>query len=184
VLTVGGTHLIAVNPYYHYILIIKLLGEVAANMTKQRVKCDINGYLYYDSQAGGKIYVGKRGMVNEDKFIIERKKSEKADLENEYMRTIWGRSNKPRCAFCNGYGVWPEDSAPINSDELDWALADDCPECGSNNHAEYIQATGGCGVAPPWDTESIGFHVALERFKRSASCVASSDTQAVKTAQK
>ena len=163
--------------YHHYIPIIQLLGRVAIDMSKRRVKCDDKGYLYYDGPAGNRIYIGKKDMVNKKSFTIEGE----AELD---MKAIWGRKKRPRCAFCNGYGIWPEDSVPLLPSEADWAMSDECKECGSNNHVEYMEANSGCSVTPPWqNTKSIGFHAAMKRFKRSASCVESLDTQVAKTAQ-
>lgn len=176
------------SPYYHYILIVQLLGKIATDMSKRRVKLDHNGFLYWDGPSG-KVYVGQKDMINKDAFIIEGEEELKNSITlqiktEQDLKAIYGTKKKPRCAYCNGYGTWPDDFVPTDVTEVGWFLSDSCKACGSDNHEEYMIASGNGTASSAWSgTNSIGFHAAMKRFKRSALCVESSDTQVVKTAQ-
>jgi len=100
-------------------------------------------------------------------------------------RPSWLPPKKKNCAYCNGYGIWPDDDVPVLDNEVTWGLSDACEHCGSHNHIEYMHA--GDTPALPWEEnkkkKSIGFHAALKRFNRSTKCVELSDTQGQKIAQ-
>jgi hypothetical protein len=165
-----------------------MLGKIATDMSRRRVKLDHNGFLYWDGSLG-KVYVGHKEMVNKDAFIIEGEEELKNSITlqgeaEQDLKAIYGKKKIPRCVYCNGFGTWPDDFVPIDATEVSWFLSDSCEACGSNNHEEYTMASNNCTSSPAWSgTNSIGFHAAIKRFKRSALCVKSSDTQGVKTAQ-
>ncbi len=165
---------------------------------KPRYKVDDTGCLYFDGQAG-RIYVGHKNMVDKSSYILDNESGPFSTEESrETLRMLWGEEaeqdmmsiygqNRSGCELCNGYGMWPEDYAPFTYDEISWQLSDPCENCGSHNHIEYFNHHSGDATSPsspPWEeTKSIGFHAAMEKLKRSASCVESSDTQVQKTEQ-
>lgn len=190
------------NPFFQYALVTQLLGSVVLQMKKnthngldKRLKLDgKNGCLYYDN-AYGRIYVGHKDMYKnyhtnmiDDSLItlLELNDITPRELEaSQDLQAIWGTetaqdtmsvygAKRKGCEFCNGYGIWPDDEheVPVLPNEVSWALADPCVNCGSHNHTEYMNQSGPFDP-PPWVNKTIGFHAALEKFNRSIGCVES-----------
>lgn len=159
-----------------------------------RLKLDQkSGCLYWDGK-NGKVYVGHKDMHTNmiDESLVEL--LENGDVSPREMEaaqdinSLWGdRLNsaarsmlgdlkypickipvKKSCEFCNGFGVWQDDSVPLLEHEVTWGLSDLCPKCGSHNHLEYMDDYS----STPWkEYKNIGFHAALENFNRSIKCV-------------